>query len=183
MRKNSLPASYLILVLLLMAAFSGCLGGRRIISDKGLKFAKLGEDMPPSGARKFKGMVMRDSLATQGEFEWRIARLKVKGGHIFLEEDFFLQQSINRIRIESDAYRLANGLRVGMTVEDLRQSASPWYVSPLQEFGLFDFYTPLMPGVHFLVKDPSHSMEDEAWEKYLPEDFDGAARIVSLVVY
>lgn len=135
------------------------------------------------GARRYKGMTMKDSLATQGEFEWRVARLAAKGGFIYLEEDFFLHEGINRIRIESDQFRLANGLKVGMTVEDLRQSAGPWYVSPLRDYGLFDFYTRLMPSIHFLVSDPSHGMEEEAWEKYFPENFDGAARIKAIVVY
>jgi hypothetical protein len=162
---------------------AGCAGMNRTFDSQGLKFAQVGDEMPSLDKKRFKGMSVRDSLATQDEFEWRVARLRVPGGFIYLEEDFFLHEGINRIRIESDRYRSTKGLKVGMTVSDLLQAASPWTVSPLREHGLFDFYCRMMPGMHFLVQDPTHSMEATDWEHYKPENFDPLAKIKSIVLF
>jgi hypothetical protein len=181
--KNRFRFSILLLVALAAANLQGCVGAAKTITNKGLKLATLGEEMPPAGSRRYKGCAMRDSLAEQGEYSWRISELKVKGGKIFLEEDFFSSGSINRIRVESPNFKLRNGLQVGMTVNDLRESANEWFVAPLRDYHVFDFYTRLLPGIHFIVDDPSHGMEEEEWEKYPASEFSGEAKVVAIVVY
>lgn len=171
------------LAILISALITGCGAERKIITEKGLRFSKLGGEMPPAGARRHKGLPMHDSLAAQGEYTWRVAVLRYKGGNVVLEEDFFTKEMVNRIRIETPELQLRNGLAVGHTVNDLTVRSTEWYIVPLREYKLFDFYCRMYPGIHFLVDDPAHSMEDEEWEKYKAPDFNPSAKIVAIVVY
>lgn len=161
----------------------GCGTHRTIITEKGLHGIPLGGEMPAAGARRFKGYAMRDSLAEEAEFSWRVARLKAKGGPVYVESDFMDREQVNRIRIETAALHLRNGLAVGMQVEDLRAAATDWAIVPLKAYRIFDFYSRKFPSIHFLVDDPSHPMEEEDWQKYQASDFSSSAKIAAIVVY
>jgi hypothetical protein len=184
MRLKLLPSSLLFLALLATSlVLPSCGTTRTVITEKGLHAVKLGGEMPAAGARRYKGYAMRDSLAEEAEFTWRVARLKASGGPIYVESDFFDREQVGRIRIESPNFRLRNGLAVGKQVEDLRAATQEWAIVPLKAYGFFDFYSRLFPNVHFLVIDPSHPMEEEDWEKYHAADFSSSAKIAVIVVY
>lgn len=173
-------------VLLLLAAalvLSACGGSRRVITAKGIHGIELGAEMPAAGAHRHKGYAMQDSLAEEAEFTWRVATLKAKGGPVYVESDFMDREQINRIRIETPALHLRNGLAVGMEVADLLAAATDWAIVPLRAYRLFDFYSPKFPAVHFIVDDPSHPMEEEDWQKYQAEAFSSTAKIAAIVVY
>lgn len=176
----SSPALLLAVALLWLPS---CSGSRSVITSKGLHGIELGGEMPAAGARRYKGYAMQDSLAEEAEFSWRVARLKVKGGAVYVESDFMDQEQVNRIRIESAELHLRNGLAVGKVVEDLRSAATDWAIVPLKAYRVFDFYSRKFPGVHFIVDDPAHPMEEEDWQKYQAADFSSTAKIAAIVVY
>jgi hypothetical protein len=181
--KRLLLPSPLLFLLAAALLFTACGGSRRIITSKGIHGIALGAEMPPAGAQRYKGYAMQDSLAEEAEYTWRVATLKAKGGPVYIESDFMDREQVNRIRIESPALHLRNGLAAGMQVADLRAAATDWAIVPLRAYRLFDFYSPKFPAVHFIVDDPSHPMEEEDWQKYQADAFSSTAKIAAIVVY
>lgn len=171
------------MMLLMAALLTACGPGKKIIGTSGLHAIRLGDEMPPYNVDDVKGIpITGDSIAEEGEFSWRVATLGYKKGPVYLESDFYGADNLNRIRIETPELKLRNGLRVGMTVKDLLQKSPNWYIAPLQNYGLFDFYSRRFPGMHFLIRDPKRDMSDPNWESYTPDQFAPESAIVAIVV-
>lgn len=170
------------MALLMAGLVTSCVPRKKLIRSNGLHVISLGEDMPPLGTDNFKGHALSDTTEMDGEYTWRVAMLEYREGRVMLEEDFYGSEQLNRIRIETPELRLRNGLRVGMTVEDLRKKSRNWFIAPLQKYQLFDFYTRNLPGLHFLVDDPGRDMSDPDYASYAPDQFSSSARIVAIVL-
>ncbi len=139
--------------------------------------------MFPVGIGKLKGHAVRDTLCSENEYQWRASILKYKEGKVWIEEDFFGGNMINRIRIETPEIILRNGMRVGMPISALLESNSEWFVSPMPIYQKFDFYSRLLPGYHFVVDEPGHAMDSENYEDYPPSSFNPNSKVVAIVVY
>lgn len=170
------------LALVLMMLLVSCASKKTIRSD-GLSFARLGEELPTAGIGKLKGIPVRDTLFAEKEYEWRVSALQYKKGVVFIEEDFYRSEMINRIRIETPELKLKNGWKVGESISTLKNSTSDWAIVPMQRFKLFDFYSPIFPRIHFVVEDPGVNMEDPDWKSYKIADFNPEAKVVMIVVY
>lgn len=173
----------IFLTLTLTLTLTSCSGRKKVIRSNGIHALQLGDELPAPGTKSLKGISLRDTLIEDGEYQWRAALLEYKKGLVYLEEDFFRSEQLNRIRIETPELRLRNGLRVGMTVEDLRDKAEEWYISPMAKYKLFDFYSRMFPRVHFVIDDPNATEFDKEWEAYKVDTFSADARIVAIVVY
>jgi hypothetical protein len=165
-----------------MLLATSCVPRKKLIQARGLHFIHLGESMPPEGAERLKGFPLQDTTIEEGDYSWRAAVLQYRQGRVLLEEDFYGSDILSRIRVETPELRLKNGLRVGMTVEDLRKKSGAWFIAPLEKYRLFDFYTRSMPGLHFLVDDPARDMTDLDYSTYSPDQFAPGARIVAIVL-
>lgn len=160
-----------------------CAGGRKKIQKRGIHAIQLGDKLPEPGLEKLKGVAVRDTLFEDADYSWRGILMEYKEGLVYLEEDFFYPERLNRIRVETPELKLKNGLRVGKTVADLSGINGEWIVAPIPGYGVFDFYSRLFPRTHFLVRDPKHTQNDPEWQNYKIENFDPAASIVAIVLY
>ena len=183
-RTEALPffASFLICAGIFLGLLSGC-SGSKIIQPNGLSFIKLGHEMPVVGTKNIKGHSVKDSLCEENDFRWRAAILKYPHGRVYLEEDFFSSGILNRIRVATPDLKLKNGLAVGQTVAHLKATVEDWYISPLPEYKLFEFYSDLLPGLHFVVDEPGHTLENLSPADNPLEGFRGDSKIVAIVLY
>lgn len=169
--------------ILAMFGLSSCTGKKSVITSKGLYGIKLGDQLPAAGTDKYKGISLRDTLLEDEEYSWRAALMEYQNGLVYLEEDFGRGEILNRIRVETPELKLKNGLRVGKTVGDLQKIRGEWYISPLQDYDVFDFYTRLLPNIHFLVSDERAQMDDPDWQNYKMDMFNPEAQIVAIVIF
>ena len=156
--------------------------GKMIIGPGGLKHAKIGQQMPAMGTYEFEGKPVIDTFFQDGDYEWRVSMIKYPRGWVYLEEDFWEKDQINRIRVETDEFKLKNGLKVGSTVSELKESSDRWTIVPMPDFGLWDFYSEFLPRIHFVVDDKSVEM-DENREAYNIREFDSVAKVKMVVVF
>ena len=156
---------------------------KKVLTSSGLGKVLLGTEMIPAGIGRYKGHTVRDTICNENDFQWRVALLKYPKGNVWIEEDFFGGNIINRIRVETSDIRLRNGMKVGITVGRLLESTSIWYINPAPAYRLFDFYSPVLPGIHFIVDDPEHDMVSTNFEDYPVVSFNPEAKIVAIVVY
>ena len=171
--------------LLLAALFTlaNCSGRKKLITNNGIHAIKLGDQVPPRGTEELKGISLRDTLLEDNDYQWRAALMEYKKGLVYLEEDFFGSEDLNRIRIETPELHLKNGLRVGKTVGDLREVQPSWYISAYPDFGVFEFYSRKFPQIHFLVATEQVSLDAEVVEEYKIEAFGETDPIVGIVVF
>ena len=173
-----------VYILAISAIMMSC-AGRKRISTAGIYQAQIGQEMPAAGLDNLKGVAAEDTLFSEGEYEWRVIKMKYNKGHVFVEEDFYGSDRVSRIRVETPELKMRNGLRVGMTVEDLRKKNSQWIISPIPNFGLWDFYSREFPRIHFVVDAPEKSQEvgEEGWAGIKIADFAPESEIKIIVVF
>ena len=133
----------------MLAGLSSC--GRYVLHPEGFRQVKLGASYEVVEVMKWRGD-RRDTVFSEGDYSWRGTVLGAGDGQILVEEDFFGDQRINRIRVESEKFRTREGLRVGDELSALKALASSWYVTPLPEYGLTDLFSDTYPAYHFLVE-------------------------------
>ena len=169
-------------LLLILTGLNSCSSTKNRINRRGLYSIKLGDKLPAVGVDKLEGVALRDTLFEDEDYTWRAAIMQYKNGIVYLEEDFGRSEILNRIRVETPELSLKNGLRVGNTVADLKRLKAKWYIAPLERFEVFDFYSALLPNIHFIVSDPSVKLT-EHWENYSLENFKEEAGIVAIVIF
>ncbi len=182
MRKSKIPLLTLFALCIALLGATGCAGERKLITSNGVHVLRLGDPMPPVGTDHLRGHGVRDTFVEQGEFQWREIVMDYKKGRVYLEEDFFGSQSLNRVRIYTPELRLRNGLRVGMGVSDLQAKATDWVLVPMPEYNLIDAYSRTMPRIHFLVDDPAISKTGN-WEDYKLDQLAPGAKIMMIAVF
>lgn len=182
--KNKLPRlSACWIPLVVLALFSACVPASKTIRSDGLKAIRLGDELPAEGTPKLRKIALRDSMIEEGEYTWRAVLMEYREGLVYLEEDFYGSGELSRVRVETPELRLKNGLRVGDSVADLQSKSNKWYIVPLPEYRLFDFYSRTFPRLHFIVDDPARGMEEEDWKAFQIDQFAPGARIVAVVVH
>lgn len=179
-RKIIFSYSLLFMALVMLA---GCSGRKKLITTNGIHAIKLGDQVPPRGTEELKGISLRDTLLEDNDYQWRAALMEYKKGLVYLEEDFFGSEDLNRIRIETPELHLKNGLRVGKTVGDLREIQPQWYISAYPDYGVFEFYSRKFPQIHFLISTEQVKMDAEYVDEYSIEAFGETDPIVGIVVF
>lgn len=171
----------IMVVLLALGACMGC-GGRKLITSSGIHALQLGDPMPAQGISRLRGHSARDTFELQGEYQWREVVLEYRKGNVYLEEDFFGSDQLARVRIYTPELALRNGLRVGMTVQDLQAKANDWTILPLPDYNLMDLYSRTMPRIHFLVDDPALAKDGE-WTDYTLSQLAPLSPIKVIVIF
>lgn len=181
LRRSTFPVWVWLPALVAGLWLSSC-GSNSRIYPNGLKKVRLGDPMIPYGTEKVMGVWVRDTTVQEGDYEWPVAILDYEDGDVFVEGDFHTGESIHRIRIESAKLKLKDGLHVGSTVAELQKKHPGWKIGAFPKYGLFEFFTPAMPNIHLLVKDPSISLDLDS-EEYHISKFDPEAKVHTIVVF
>ena len=174
---------FLLVITLLLVLTSGCAPKRYLVNSYGLSFIRIGDEMPAPGTYEFKRFPILDSIAQEEDFSWRVAELISDDGPVYLEEGFFGETTLNRIRIENPKFHLRNGLQVGSTIADLHAASKQWYISPLPKYKVYDFYTKMMPRVHFLVPDLNEPLAEKDQEFLRIQDFQPDSKVIAIVIH
>ena len=153
--------------------FFGC-GGAKKISGGGLKYVNIGDVMPPEGLNQIKGHAVRDTIFNEDGYIWRALILKYKTGKVYVEEDFFNQNLVNRIRIETPDLVSRKSITIGMNFGELKTLGDDWDVNYLESYGFFDVASIDYPSIHYLIKSNINTKDSEKLEN--------DAKIVSIVV-
>jgi hypothetical protein len=139
------------MALLLMAALAGCQGLR--YSASGLRDAKLGLPLSAISSPRWAAGPLRDTVLAEGGYTWPARIAPAPGGQVLLEGDFFGADRLNRIRIESAAFRRGGAPRTG------EQWAMPpggaWSASWLEAYGVYDVVRKQQPQIHYLLRPGS----------------------------
>ena len=164
----------ILLALLLVSCFSA-----HSIRGDGLKHVRLGGEMPDVDRLAFHGRPLYDTLYDEGGFQWRTVIIEYPQGKVYVEEDFFGRETVNRIRIETPDLAVKKQIRVGNTLSDLQELGLRWVVTPIPAYGRIDVSS---GSLHFLVSDAgidADALQDRvpAFESLPPE-----ARILAIVV-
>jgi hypothetical protein len=147
-----------------------------------LKYIRLGDPFPEEGLARYKGFHARDTLFFEGEYSWRAIVLEYPEGSVYLEEDFFGGQTLNRIRVETPALHFRKTIRVGDPVERLTELRAKWSLTWIPDYNRIDIYSPLFPHIRFLalpeMKDGASETEPDLDIRMLRPE----ARIISIVI-
>lgn len=159
----------------------GCVGLKKIEPD-GLSYLTIGEAMPEPGIRRLKGLSVRDTLYEADGFQWRASILRYPHGKVYVEEDFFGNGTVNRIRIESPDLKFKRQFSVGMEVVQLQKLASSWNIYYLDDYQLLDVSASNYPEIHFLVQDQALLQRRPEEDTLSLEDLNPQARVRAIVV-
>ena len=118
---------------------------------KGLKFAQIGEEMIPPDTHKLKGKYLRDTLFQEEDYIWRASILDYPTGKVYIEEDFYSQNRINRIRVEAKQFSFRKEVYPGMPISELKQLPWQWEMTYLEAYGVWDLNSAAFPRLHLLV--------------------------------
>jgi hypothetical protein len=182
MKKNKFHQWGLMAICFSLILAAGCVSNKKLITSNGVHALKIGDAMPPIGTERLRGHTVRDTFVEQGEFQWREIVMSYRKGNVYLEEDFFGSESLNRVRIYTPELYLRNGLRVGMAVSDLQSKANDWTLVPIADHNLIEAYSRTMPRIHFLINDPAIPKTGN-WEDYQLSQLAPDAKIAMIVVF
>ncbi len=139
----------------------GC-AGEKAITSQGLKHIEIGSDMPEPDNRQFRSVSFRDTLIQEGGYEWTARILEYQDGEVWVESDFFGDNLVNRLRIESPSLQVKGKgkLRVGSTAAELKALHPRWQASWLEEYGYYDVIDPQQIQIHYLFPAPEDAHHD-----------------------
>lgn len=149
-----------------------------LLKDNGFRGVELGDDFESVQNLKWRDGTKRDTAFSEGGYEWRGVLLELENGAVLVEDGFFGEQKINRIRVESDKFRTKFDIKVGDPLSKLQQLPVEWVLIPLPEYSKVDISSEAHPSFHFLV--PWESTESE--EEITLTDLDETQRIVGIVI-
>lgn len=138
--------------------------------------------MPEESIKRLGGKSLRDTLFDQSGYSWRAKILDYKDGKVYVEEDFWGQNQVNRIRIESQALQAKSGISVGMSVGDLKQISDKWEALFLADYDLLDLILPQQPSIHYLVRETNPPNRSSSEAPILIEEIPSESLIVAIVV-
>lgn len=156
--------------------------GPSIIHKDGLAFVEIGDPMPSKDLEWFYGFPIEDTLFSADGFQWQGANIQLDSGRLVLESDFGDNNTVNRIRVESEELITRKKLRVGMKVSDLLQKGKRWQIYYLENYQLLDVSFKRRPSIHYLVREPKIEVARLKDPGLKLEDLSPEATIVAIVV-
>lgn len=172
---------YLCILLVIFACLTSC-ASRYKFDRGGLSFVKLGDAMPDLSGHKLKGQNLRDTIFNEGDYQWQAAILDYADGKVYIEEDFWGNGLVNRIRIQSAALHFNKQLMVGMTAADAAQLPLNWQVLALPDYEMLDVSPVEYPEIHLLfpVQENEKSLLDQ--ENVSFKDLKHTAKVKAIVI-
>lgn len=149
-----------------------------VLKDNGFRGVELGDSFESVQNMKWKAGAKRDTIFKEGGYEWRGILLEAENGTVLVEEGFFGEQKINRIRVESDKFRTKFDINVGDPVSSLQQIPVEWILIPLPEYGKVDISSEAHPSFHFLVPWAGNESSGEI----TLTDLDQTQQVVGIVI-
>jgi len=178
MRYNPAHLHLLIICLLGGIGLTAC-QGHKVLRADGLKHVRLGQEMPLLTNKQFQKVAVRDTLLEGAGYAWDALILDYPEGDVWIEADFFGQDRVNRIRVETPEVRLRGqkGLQVGTTAEVLKALHPRWQITYLQDYQVYDAVDPMASSFHYLFPAPS-----TVPERPTIQDLADKAKVVAVVV-
>ncbi|MEO0896098.1 MAG: hypothetical protein AAFY71_06865 [Bacteroidota bacterium] len=97
-------------------------------------------------------MVVNDTTFEENGYSWGVQILSDKDGRLLIEEDFFQNGVINRIRIEHPKWQGKNGISIGQTYGSFKDNINKGFVSFIPSFEMVDLVSTQQPSIHYLFK-------------------------------
>lgn len=171
-------------LLLLVGAVAGLLSSCSPyrIDSKGLKYAKLGDEMPQRGKNKWALVDQTDTIYTENGFSWKASRLGFEEGVIWVEEGFDQSGRIGRVRVECPTFSVEKDIHTGQKSKELLAKYTGWTLRPFTEYRLIEATHPHFPHLYFLFSAPGMNFEGELPELLAPEDIPNGSRLEKIVV-
>ena len=126
-------------------------GKGKMIYDQGVGTFSIGENWPPTTRSKWRGQPIVDTTFMEGGYEWKGLILKGKEGQIILEEDFFNEGKLNRVRVESPRFITPYDVSVGQEWGGIKEKSSSWIYNWLANYQLMDISHPSWENIHLLI--------------------------------
>jgi len=142
--------------------FAACAPTYLIKENKTGKF-EVGEDWPAVEDFFWKGMTVLDTTFEEGGYNWGVQILENEKGRVLIEEDFFTEGRINRIRVEHPRWKSQQDIRVGQSFGEVKEKFSKGSAVYLSRYQRLDLIIAQKPSVHYLfqVDRPEFWMEQE----------------------
>jgi hypothetical protein len=164
-----------------------------VICEDGLAFVPLGGFVAEVQVEDLAANQIQDSLESGNGYEWISRTLHFDQGRVVVEGEFIdarnsndtlLSEShINRVRIESPLFRTSRDVRVGSSVQALRQAypEGDFQVTRIPNYQAFQVR---LPGSHifYLVGDPAGEMNEQSLAEFSIEMLPPEAPIIAIVV-
>ena len=151
MRYNPAHLNFLLISLVGWLGLSSC-QSYKVLRDDGLKYVRLGQEMPLLTNKQFQKVAVRDTLLKSDGYAWNALILSYPEGEVWIEADFFGQDRVNRIRVETPDLRLVGqkGLQVGTEANVLKDLHPRWQITYLPDFQVYDAVDPMASSFHYL---------------------------------
>ncbi len=123
----------------------------RELAPNGLRFIQVGDEMIPPDQGKIKGKYLRDTLFQEEAYRWRAAILDYPTGKVYIEEDFYGQNRVSRIRVEAEQLMFRKQIYPGMSLGELKKLPWKWGVTYLESYQVWDLNSMAFPKLHLLI--------------------------------
>lgn len=169
---------------LLVGAFTGLISACSPyrIQSNGLKYAKLGDEMPQRGKTKWALVEQTDTTYSENGFTWKASRLGFEEGIIWVEEGFGQSGIIGRVRVECPTFTLGKDIRTGLKASELLQRYDGWVMRPFAEYQLVEATNPRFPRLYFLFSAPGMNFNEDLPELLTPEEIPNGSKLEKIVV-
>lgn len=157
----------------------------KTIYPTGLYYAQIGSEMPAEGTSRIKGHSVKDTVFSEGGYEWRATVVKYgKSGNVYLEDGFWGEGKVNRIRVESPklVFHADEEVHVGMDWNELKPLGREWQLTYLENYGLVDVFSAAYPSMHFLIRETPEATAGLAKGEGSPEVLNSGAKLVAIVL-
>ena len=138
------------MLLALISLLLGCQAHKELVPN-GLKFVQVGDPMIPVNKYKLKGKYLRDTVFQAEEYTWRASILDYPTGKVYIEEDFYGQNLVSRIRVEASQLMFRQEIYAGMSLEELKSLPWKWEIFYLENYQVWDLSSDAFAGLHLLV--------------------------------
>ncbi len=168
-----------ISILIALASLTGMGCSPYLLKDNGFRGVQLGNDFESVQNLNWKAGAKRDTLFNEGGYQWRGVILETENGLVLVEESFYGEKKVNRIRVESDKFRTKFDIMVGDPVSSLQQLPGDWVLIPLPEYEKLDISSEAHPTFHFLIPwEQKEGIEEEI----TITDLDQTLQVVGIVI-
>lgn len=149
------------------------------IRKTGLNTVQVGGEMPEEGVEEWQGRAVKDSMIEEAGYRWRMAILSYPQGKVYLEEGFFEDKSINRIRVETPDFTCRKEIRVGSPIGDIRKLGRVRSITLMPEYQRIDVF---VKDMHFLISDQALIESAQKKAKLTLKDLNPTAEILAIVL-